>query len=186
MEHAGLRTRCHAADVLWKRIMLAVWCALTVLVAVAPVQAQPRAAFTPNIPEEAVRKWFAAVKLPGFKQVSLYHEFHPVDGSLVARYEGAGKVVYLSFIDNVRKDPTYGFRRDAKTMAQVGGKMPPTSKDVAGVKWYGNDTTPSPVAVLDLSQDVKILLVGYENVPLDELYALAGGISFDILKRAHK
>ncbi|WP_460031574.1 hypothetical protein [Megalodesulfovibrio paquesii] len=160
--------------------------ALLALTAAPQARAQSRDPFTPSIPEEAVRKWFATVKLPGFKQVSLYHEFHPVDGSLVARYEGGGKVVYLSFIDNVRKDPTYGFRRDAKTMAQVGGKLPPASKEIAGARWHGNDSTPSPVVALDVSQDVKILLVGYEHVSLDELYALAGSLTFDILKQAHR
>lgn len=147
-------------------------------------QAQTRTPFTPSVPEQMVRKWFETVKFPGYKQVSLYHEFHPVDGSLVARYEGGGKVVYLSFIDNIRKDPTYGFKRDAKTMAQVGGKLPPASRAVNGLTWFGNDSTPSPVIALDVTDQVKLLLMGYEKAPLEELYVLAATLNIEMLKKA--
>lgn len=155
-----------------------------------PPHSLARAPFTPTIPEPAVRQWFNAVKLPGFRQVTLYHEFQPVDGKLVARFEGTGPhqgdVVYLSFTDNIRKDPTYGFPRDAKTMAEIGGSKPPTEKTLRGKAWYGNDTTPSPLVATDLSPEVKVMLMGYTGVDMEALFTLADAISLEILEAAHR
>ncbi len=133
----------------------------------------------PVIYEAAVRGWFKRVKFPGFRQISIYSEFHPDDGSLVARYGKGKRTLYLSYIDNQRMSQ-YGIARSAKEMIAVGCAGTVREFEIKGRTWYGDDTS-RPSLGLDVSSDVKLLLMGYENIDLQTLVELARELPVDAL-----
>jgi hypothetical protein len=133
----------------------------------------------PVIYEADVRDWFKKVRFPGYRQISIYSEFHPDDGSLVARYAKGGHVLYLSYIDNQRMSQ-FGIARSAREMVAVGCAGEVREFEIAGRTWYGDDTT-KPTLGLDVSPNVKILLMGYENLDLQSLVEIAEKLPVDAL-----
>lgn len=134
----------------------------------------------PAIYEADVRDWFKKVNFPGYRQVSIYSEFHPDDGCLVARYAAkGGRMLYLSYIDNQRMSQ-FGIARSAREMVAVGCAGQVREFEIAGRTWYGDDTT-KPTLGLDVSPNVKILLMGYENLDLQSLVELAEKLALEAL-----
>lgn len=141
----------------------------------------------PAVGEPDVRKWFSQVKLAGFKQQSLFCEFHPIDGSLVGVYKAApDKMLYLAFVDNKRKDPDFGFSRNAHEIVSISAKKPPKTFEFAGRKWFGDDSTGAPIIAVDVTKDVKVEIIGHQNVSLAELAALAKDVPLDPLAKVAK
>jgi len=143
-----------------------------------------RAPYYPTIAEQDVRKWFKTVELKGYAQVSLYNEFHPIDGCLVARFEGGkGRVLFLSFVDNKRKDPEFGIKRTAREIISVGAKGLVNRWVIKGRAWYGDDTS-GPVMAVDVNKEVKLVLLGFSGLCLDDLPPLAAALKLDALAKS--
>lgn len=141
----------------------------------------------PTIGEPVVRQWFDAISLSGFRRVALFHEFHPIDGSLVGRYMGAGNragsMLFVTYMDEERKDPEFGMFRTAKEMVSVGATEWIERRTLNGHVWFGDDSD-KPTAATDLGPKVRVVLVGYEGVELTELFELAESLELSILEDA--
>ncbi len=152
----------------------------------AQPEAMAKRIIRPTIGEGVVRQWFDAVQLEDFRRVSLYHEFQPIDGNLAARYEGKGErkgaVLYLSYVDNERKDPLYGMFRTAYEIASVGDGLV-RRRRVADRVWYGS-TVDKPTAVTDVGKKVRVVVMGYEGLTMEDVFAVAEGLDLSILETA--
>lgn len=138
----------------------------------------------PTIYETQVREWFKTLKFSGFRQESLFNEFHPDDGNLVAIYKNGSKLLYVSYVDHKRMSP-FGFKRTAKEMVTNGGKRLAQTYDVKGWKWYG-DATSKPIVAADAAPTVKVVLLGYSGLNLDDLQKLAADVPLDGLAKLAK
>lgn len=134
----------------------------------------------PTIGEGEVRQWFAMVKIPDFRFSSLSNEFHPDDGNLLATYTGgSGRMIYLSYVDNVRMS-RYAFPRSAKEIVRAGNGGGVQRFECKGWKWFGA-SAPMPILAADVGPNVKVVLVGYSGVPLKDLAAIASGLPMQAL-----
>jgi hypothetical protein len=138
----------------------------------------------PTIYETEVREWFKTVKFSGYRQESLFNEFHPDDGNLVAIYKNGSKLLYVSYVDHKRMSP-FGFKRSAKEMVTNGGKRLAQTYDVKGWKWYG-DATSKPIVAADVSPTIKVVLLGYSGLSLGDLQKLAEDVPLDPLAKQAK
>lgn len=134
----------------------------------------------PQVDGRGVRDWFATVRFKGWRRLSIFSEFHPDEGSFVARYGKGAKVFYLSYIDNQRMSQ-FGLRRDAREMLQVGRSALPREQSVAGRTWYAVEDD-HPLLATDVTEDIKLVLMGYQGVKLEELLELAAALPVDALK----
>ncbi len=140
----------------------------------------------PAISEAAVRAWFRSVRFPGFTMASLFSEFHPLNGNLVASYKaGQGKEILLSYVDHRRMDPVYGLPRDAKQMVSTGAQSPVSEQPLDGRTLYGAMTS-YPIVAVDVTHEVKLALMGYRGVTLEELTGLAAKMPVAALAREAK
>lgn len=134
----------------------------------------------PKIDGQGVRDWFATVRFPGWRRLSIFSEFHPDEGSFVARYGKGPKVLYLSYIDNQRMSQ-FGLRRDARELLQTGRQGLPAKQEISGVTWYAVDAE-QPLLAADVTKDVKLLLMGYQGLELADLEALAKALPVNELR----
>lgn len=133
-----------------------------------------------TIGEAEVRQWFAKVSLPGFRFNSLSNEFHPDDGNLLATYKnGPKRMVYLSYVDNVRMS-RFAFPRSAEEIVSVGNGGNVEVFQRNGWTWFGA-ASPLPILAADVTPNVKVVLVGYSGVPLKELAGLTGALPLNML-----
>ena len=140
----------------------------------------------PAISERDVRKWFKTVRFKGYKQVSLYHEFHPVEGNLLALYQGKSKEqMFLSYVDNNRKDPVYGFKRGAKEIISNGVSAPVRQRTINDRVWYGREGD-EPIIAVDVTPEVKLVLMGFAELSLEDLFSLAESLDIESLAKAAK
>ncbi|TVM19945.1 hypothetical protein DPQ33_01595 [Oceanidesulfovibrio indonesiensis] len=162
---------------------------LTIVLATpAPSAAQDsRRVIRPTIGEPVVRQWFDSISMEGFRRVALFHEFHPIDGSLVGRYAGTGKrngaMVFVTYMDEERKDPKYGMFRTAKEMVSVGARGWIERRVLGGRVWFGDDSD-KPTVATDMGPKVRVVLMSYDGVSLEELFALADSMELSILENA--
>ncbi len=136
---------------------------------------------TPVLSEAGVRGWFKKVSFTGYRRISIFNEFHPDDGSLVARYRKGSRMLYLTYIDNQRMSQ-YGFARTAREMIEVGSNGLAREIEIKGRTWYGDDTT-KPTLGIDVSPDVRLLLMGYEHLGMEDLEKLAREVPVDALAK---
>ncbi len=133
-----------------------------------------------TIGEAEVREWFARVSFPDFTFNSLSNEFHPDDGNLLATYKsGPKRMVYLSYVDNVRMS-RYAFPRSAREIVSVGNARGIKKIQSKGRTWYCA-ASPMPIMATDIDPNVKVVLVGYSGVPLKQLIGLAPDLPMDML-----
>lgn len=136
---------------------------------------------TPTIPADAVIAWMRGVKFPGFKQTVLDRHFQPIDGNLMATYQGkGGKILYLSYVDDGLKDPDFGLKREAHAIVSQGAEGPVTMRVISGRRWYGDDSS-GPIAATDAGSTVRIVLTGLGGLSLEDLFDLAGSVPMDSL-----
>ncbi len=135
----------------------------------------------PKIGGQAVRDWFARVSFPGYRRLSIFSEFHPDEGSFVARYGKKDRILYLSYIDNQRMSQ-FGLARSAKEILETGRAGLPQSISIQGRTWYGVNAE-QPLLAVDVSGDVKLVLMGYQGLKLDDLRKLAESVPVEILER---
>ncbi len=176
----------------WRHSMAVVGALLLAFLFVLPMPEVSHAKDTrrvirPTIGEPVVRQWFDAISLSGFRRVALFHEFHPIDGSLVGRYLGAGNhagsMLFVTYMDEERKDPEFGMFRTAKEMVSVGAKGWIERRTLNGRVWFGDDSD-KPTVATDLGPKVRVVLMGYEGVGLTELFELAESLDLSILETA--
>ncbi len=150
-------------------------------VAVQPDPRVPRGQpIIPTIGEGEVRQWFSMVSFPHFKFDTLSHEFHPDDGNLLATYKnGPRHLLYLSYVDNVRMS-RYAFPRSAEEIVSVGKGDAVEVFERNGWTWFAA-TSPLPIMAVDVTPTVKVVLVGYEGVPLKDLTKLAATLPLNKL-----
>ncbi|MFW5734152.1 MAG: hypothetical protein ACOCWR_03735 [Oceanidesulfovibrio sp.] len=160
---------------------------LLLTAAFSPETAQARRVIRPTIGEPVVRQWFDAISLQGFRRVALFHEFHPIDGSLVGRYAGtgerAGAMVFVTYMDEERKDPTFGMFRTAKEIISVGARGLIERRHFSGRVWFGDDSD-RPTVATDIGPKVRVVLMSYEGVDLEELFEIAESLDLSILEKA--
>lgn len=125
----------------------------------------------PKIDGQQVRDWFGSIKLPGWRRLSIFSEFHPDEGSFVARYGKKNKILYLSYIDNQRMSQ-FGLPRTAREMLMVGRSSLPQTVELEGRKWYAQKGE-QPMLATDATADVRVLLMGYRDLKIEELEELA-------------
>ncbi len=134
----------------------------------------------PTIGEAEVRQWFSLVSFPQYKFDTLSHEFHPDDGNLLATYKsGSRHLLYVSYVDNVRMS-RYAFPRNAEEIVSVGKKSDVEVFERNGWTWFAA-TSPMPIMAVDVSPTVKVVLVGYTGIPLQDLVKLAEKLPLDKL-----
>jgi len=134
----------------------------------------------PKVDGQEVRDWFSMVSFPGWKRLSIFSEFHPDEGSFVARYGKGPKILYLSYIDNQRMSQ-FGLQRSAVEILQTGRKGRPDAEEIAGLTWYGVDDE-QPLLAVDVTEDVKLVLMGYQGLDLDELKTMAKALPVEALR----
>jgi len=134
----------------------------------------------PKINGQGVRDWFAKVSFPGWRRLSIFSEFHPDEGSFVARYGKGQKVFYLSYIDNQRMSQ-FGLQRSASEILHTGRSGVPQTREIEGRTWYAVDDS-RPLLALDVTGDVKLVLMGYQGLSLDDLLDLAPQLPVDALQ----
>lgn len=135
----------------------------------------------PKIDGQGVRDWFGNVSLPGWRRLSIFSEFHPDEGSFVARYGKGQKVLYLSYIDNQRMSQ-FGLKRSAREILQTGRAGLPESRNIEGRTWYAVKDS-RPLLATDVTRDVKLVLMGYQGLSLDDLVSLAPQLPVDALQK---
>lgn len=154
-----------------------------------PAQAESKRVIRPTIGEPVVRQWFDAIRLPGYQRVALFHEFQPIDGSLVARYAGKGAhsddMLFITYMDEERKHPTYGMFRTALEMVSVGARGMIERRVFDGHVWYGDDSD-RPTVATDLGPKVRVVLMSYKGMELEGLFDLAKSLDLSILEKALK
>jgi hypothetical protein len=138
----------------------------------------------PTIYENEVRDWFKSLKFSGFKQESIFNEFHPDDGNLVATYKNGAKMLYVSYVDHNRMSP-FGFKRTAKDMVAAGNKRDAQTFEVKGWKWHG-DAGAKPLIAVDVAPTVKVVLLGYNGLSLGDLQKFATDVPLDSLAKLVK
>ncbi len=140
------------------------------------------AAGAASISEDVVQHWLRGLEIPGFKRTGVYNEFHPDDGNLAATFTAKNKLLFVSVVDLSRKSE-YGFKRNAREMVAHGAKTFLKEYTIQDRKWYGDATT-YPIIAADLSPNIKLVLMGYQGVSLDELPGLAEGLPMESLVQA--
>lgn len=138
----------------------------------------------PRIDGQGVRDWFATVSFPGWRQLSIFSEFHPDEGSFVARYGKGPQVLYLSYIDNQRMSQ-FGLRRSARELLQAGRSSLPEGHQIKNRTWYGVQDD-RPLLAVDVTKDIKLVLMGYKGLDLEDLVGLAPSLPVDKLQTMAK
>lgn len=155
----------------------------------SPARAESKRVIRPTIGEPVVRQWFDAIHLQGYRRVALFHEFQPIDGSLVARYAGKGAhsddMLFITYMDEERKHPTYGMFRTALEMVSVGARGMIERRVFDSHVWYGDDSD-RPTVATDLGPKVRVVLMSYKGVELQGLFDIAKSLDLSILEKALK
>ena len=143
-----------------------------------PIRAEHKG--NPQISHKAVRDWFATVQFKGYKRLSIFSEFHPDEGSLVARFGKGPQVFYLSYIDNQRMSQ-FGLPRSAEEILCTGENTRPETATIQGETWYCRAEA-QPLLAVDVTGDVKLLFMGYQGLTLEDLQALAEELPLQALR----
>jgi len=138
----------------------------------------------PTIAENEVRVWIKTLKFSGYRLDTVFNEFHPDDGNLVATFKNGAKMLYVSYVDHNRMSP-FGFKRGAKDMVTVGTKRTAKDFDIKGWKWHGDDAS-KPILAADVALTVKIVLLGYSGLNLADMQKLALEVPLDNLAKLAK